>query len=117
MTVRYRSEIWQTIEFTDWHKAMTYLLNDKTGKEKILADFIREAWINDNAIPVDDDSGETEIDVTFEMLLIGREGAEEITCSEADYLKDAYMSPQSIRNWSGPFTIHVEEAVRDSKLF
>lgn len=116
MTVVGKSEIHETINFNNWHKAMTYLFNDKTDKEKILADFIREAWINDHAHQIDDDSNETEIDVTFEMLLIGRESAGKITSCEADYLQEAYMSPKSIRDWTGPYTIHVEEAVRKSEI-
>lgn len=99
----------------DWVMATQDLLTPLGTRERILADFIGEAWHNDNAVAVDD--GRHEIDVTYEMLLIGREAASSMGSGDTDALREAVRAPKEVREWAGPFTIHVSEAASGSSLF
>lgn len=100
----------------DWLNAMRDLVQPVGGRERIMADFTPEAWVNDHAMEVDVEFRK-EIDVTYEMLLIGKDAAEEIDSSDCDHLLEAIRSPQRIKDWDGPFTISVSDAVRNSTLF
>jgi hypothetical protein len=100
----------------DWMRAITDLLTPATGRERIMADFRPEAWVRNNAVEVDFDEAK-EIDVTYEMLLIGREAALELDSGDSDHLLEAVRATPAVRQWSGPFTIDVHDAVEDSTLF
>lgn len=100
----------------DWVSAVTDLLTPSAGRDRILADFQPEAWINDHAVPVDCDEAKT-IDVTYEMLLMGREAAMELDTTDSDHLLEAVRASDRIRTWDGPFTIFVHRSVASSKLF
>lgn len=100
----------------DWLRATADLLQPVEGRERIMADFRPEAWINDNAVEVDSDKP-NKIDVTYEMLLMGREAAMELGSEDSDHLLEAVRSPRWIRQWSGPFTVSVHGAVTRSGLF
>ncbi len=83
-------------------------------KKQITARFQPQAWINDYAINVDPE-GETEFDVTQEILAMGREaalGLEDDTW-DTDDLRSCESAPQWIQDWSGPFYIEVSEAIRE----
>lgn len=100
----------------DWVRAVTDLLTPAEGRERIMADFHPEAWVRDHAIEVDFNDPK-EIDVTYEMLLIGREAAMEMGSGDTDHLLEAVRARPSVRNWSGPFTIIVHNAVEETNLF
>lgn len=100
----------------DWLHATRDLLMPLETRERIIADFTPEAWIRDHAVPVDDE-GEGGFDVTYEMLLMGREAAMELDSTETDHLLEAVRAPDWIRSWNGPFTIRVHDAVEESGLF
>jgi len=99
-----------------WMRAMADLLQPVADRERIMADFTPEAWIRDYAVQVDP-AGETEIDVTYEMLLLGKDAASQLTSGDCDHLKEAVRVPAWIADWAGPFTIRVADAVEDSTLF
>lgn len=100
----------------DWINAMRDLIQPVAGRERIMAQFVPEAWVNDHAIAIDAE-GDTEIDVTFEMLLIGRDAAMSLSSADTDHLQEAIRSPDWIRRWNGPFTIRVHEAVEETGLY
>lgn len=100
----------------DWHAAIGDLVRPVGDRERIMAEFRPEAWVRDHAIEVDA-QGEPAIDVTYEMLLTGREAASELDSRDTDHLKEAVRAPLWIREWTGPFTISVADAVADTTLF
>lgn len=101
-----------------WAEAMRYLLTG--GEGPVMATFQAESYIRDNAVAVDP-LGDTRYDVTFELLLMGRDAALGLQNSDADDLKEAIMAHAWIRDWSGPFDVYVsdalEQAVEDGVIF
>jgi hypothetical protein len=80
--------------------------------KRIMAEFIPQAWLNDHAIAVDP-QGDTMFDVTDHILKIGRASA---LCFEdgtldTDNLRQLPSSPQWVKDWTGPFTVNVQEAI------
>lgn len=71
---------------------------------KMIARFVGQAWINDNAVAVDP-LGQSHWDVTESLK--GRENA--LTASERDDLRDLDNAPDWARNWTGPFEVIVDE--------
>lgn len=100
----------------EWRDAIADLLVNPEERPRIHARFTPEAWVNDYATEVDAE-GNVFIDITFEMLLIGREEALTIASEDADDLKDAVRAPRWIRDWQGPFTISVHGGVTDAQWF
>ena len=94
----------------DWSAALENLLGIGSV-EPVIATFSPQASILDNCIDVDPE-GDPKFDVTFEVLLMGDVAAQELEDHEADDLTDAIRAPDWIRNWSGPFAVHVEDAIR-----
>lgn len=80
----------------------------------VIAKFHPQAWQNDYAIQVDP-QGDTEFDVTAEIVAIGREKSLKIEDSnyESDDLRYAAAAPQWIKDWSGPFSIEVSESIKE----
>ncbi len=97
----------------DWVAALRDLLTPANGRERIMAEFRPESWIRNNAVEVDVDE-DKEIDVTYEMLLMGFEDASALQTQDSDHLLEAVRAPDWIRNWAGPFTIDTELAVSDA---
>lgn len=100
----------------DWLAATRDLVQPVGNRERIMADFRAEAWIRDNAVEVDA-QGDPSIDVTYEMLLAGRETASQLTTGDTDYLKEAVRAPTWISDWTGPFTITVADAIAETTLY
>lgn len=82
--------------------------------KRIIARFHPQAWINDYAIEVDPE-GETEWDVTEQVLSIGREAALGLRDDDyqTDYLRLGENAPEWAREWGGPFYVEVEDSVRE----
>lgn len=99
-----------------WLLATRDLLKPVGTRDRITAEFSPEAWFNDHAIEVDPE-GDTSIDITYEMLLIGREEACELDSADSDHLRDSVRAPDWIRDWTGPFTITVDDEISESDLF
>lgn len=81
---------------------------------KVLATFHPQAWINDYACAVDPE-GETTWDVTAEIVAVGREQALKLIDDQysTDALRYSARAPKWIQEWSGPFYVEVEEAIRE----
>ena len=78
-------------------------------EKKILATFIPEAWIRDNATEVD---GRTKVDVTKAILRMGKEKA--LGIQDNDYDSDALAQEAGLtKHHSGPFRVEVERAIRE----
>jgi len=83
---------------------------------KATATFTPQAWVRDYAIDVDPE-GPTEWVTEFEGLT--HEQAEAILETghdNFDLLKEDPAAPMWVREWSGPFEIHVSEAHEDPYL-
>lgn len=95
--------------------ALEDLIVPTAGRPRVIATFNPEAWMNDYAVPVDP-QGDTLFDVTFEILLMGRAAAAELDDDnyDTDELRYAVRGPDWIRDWGGPFTVHVEDAIQDA---
>lgn len=83
------------------------------SKPRVIAKFQPQAWVNDYAYPVDP-AGDPEWDVTDEIVAMGREKALALKDDtyESDYLRYSRHAPKWVQEWSGPFYIEIEEAVR-----
>ncbi len=81
---------------------------------RILANFVPQAWQNDNAVGVDPE-GETTFDVTDTVTAMGREAALGLRDNrdETDHLSQDENAPDWIRSWAGPYYVEVEESVRE----
>ena len=97
----------------DFWDAVAALLGSKRVNT-VTATFHPEAWKNDWAIEVDP-QGETTFDVTFEVLVMGREAARlvEDNRDESDELRDAIHAPDWIRKWAGPFRVEVADEIAE----
>lgn len=78
--------------------------------QQFRAKFHPQAWQNDYAISVDPE-GETEFDVTAEVLELLEAGREvpDADSYESDDLRNAAKAPKWVRDWSGPFYIEVRD--------
>ena len=87
------------------------------GSQRLLtARFTPEAWVRDNAVEVDPE-GDVEWDVTemfyslpadFRIVSeVAAMGDHDDVLDNDDVLKDDPNAPAWIRNWHGPFSIHV----------
>ena len=78
----------------------------------IIARFHPQAWINDYAVEVDPE-GETEFDVTPEILAFDRAAALELEDDsyDSDDLRFAAAAPKWVQEWSGPFWIEVAASI------
>lgn len=108
MTAFIPANVANGVDPQDWAAAIDYLLG--LGGERIMADFTPQASVLDNCIDVDP-LGETKFDVTFEVLLMGEEAAGDLQDHDADHLTDAIAAPDWIREWPGPFSVHVADAI------
>lgn len=80
---------------------------------KAVATFTPQAWVRDYAIEVDP-AGPTEWVTDFEGLT--REQSEAILETghdTSDLLKEDPAAPEWVRDWPGPFEIHVREYLRE----
>jgi len=82
--------------------------------KRITARFHPQVWVNDLAMAVDP-QGETEWDVTHEVVAMGREAAIAMRDDDyaTDYLRESANAPGWVRDWSGPFYVEVSESIRD----
>ncbi len=78
------------------------------SEKRIIAVFIPEAWIGDNAIEVD---GRVQFDVTDKVLAMSEEQRAEL--QDDDYPSDDLV-PDEIRDaHTGPFRVEIEQAIED----
>jgi hypothetical protein len=78
---------------------------------RYIADFSPEAWIRDQAIPVDPE-GPTEWETHFDGLTDEAKNrilSHEDGLDNDDLLKDDPAAPEWVREWRGPFSIHVRK--------
>jgi len=87
---------------------------DTARTARIIATFVPQAWVNDNAVPADPE-GDTTFDVTREILKLGRDKALQLRDDQknTDQLRHARLAPLWIKHWRGPFRIEVEQQVAD----
>jgi hypothetical protein len=72
--------------------------------------FVGQAWIADNAMEVDD--GRASYDITeAEYLEGGGDDAEDY-----DYLAQAALAPQWVKDWAGPFEVYPSDPEEESDL-
>lgn len=104
-----RPERWMTRS-----KKLSLELDPAEGDRRIIAEFLPQAWMNDVAVPIDP-QGPTTFDVTREILAMGKAAALKLRddTNPTDALREADTCPQWIKKWTGPFVIHVEQAVSD----
>lgn len=83
------------------------------SERRLLVTFHPQAWQNDYAIAVD--PGPTQIDVTEEILAMGRDQALRLTddSDESDTLRLARLAPDWVRDWAGPHAIECEDAIAE----
>lgn len=79
------------------------------SERRIIAKFVPQAWIHDNAVAID---GEVEFDVTDKILAMPKQKALELLDDreETDQLaRDAGL----LENHTGPFYVEVEMAIAE----
>lgn len=74
---------------------------------RIIALFIPEAWINDNAVEID---GRKEVDVTEEVLALSAFDIQNL--ADRDYTTEVLVDLEALGH-DGPFSIEVEQSIRD----
>jgi hypothetical protein len=77
-----------------------------------IATFTPQAWLNDSAVTVDAE-GDTSWDCTAELATMPADYRAQVIESGHDiddWLKGDGAAPQWVREWQGPFEIHVREA-------
>ncbi|MCU9529329.1 hypothetical protein [Pseudomonas mosselii] len=94
-------------EFSAWYLSTT------SEHQRISATFYPQVWVDDEAVEVG--PGATTIDVTCEVLLLGRTKALRLKDNDnpSDELRLAVNSPQWVKDWPGPFRIVCSESIRD----
>ncbi|AXK44069.1 hypothetical protein [Erythrobacter aureus] len=98
----------------DYYAAVDYLINGRMeteGKRKqVFAEFRPQAWVNDYAVQVDP-SGDTKIDVTFDLLLLGYTAAMNHLEDDAerDSLRYSDFAPTWVQEHTGPFEVDLDQ--------
>lgn len=70
----------------------------------MIARFQPEAWIDDYAVDVDPDGPDTwTVSPAMAAAIIADD------YQDLDYLRDDEAAPAWVRNWTGPFTVYIEE--------
>ena len=89
-------------------------LKNDTNEKTIVATFCPQAWMNDNAVTVDDE-GENTWDVTAHITAMPRKEALDMQDHDeaAESLRDLPEAPEWIKNWDGPFNIKVTESIAE----
>lgn len=90
------------------------LATHHSREQRILAEFVPQAWIGDIAMAVDPE-GDTMFDVTNVVLAMGEPAARAMRDDqkETDHLRDAPTALAWMKAWSGPFRINVEDSIAD----
>lgn len=101
-------------DLESWKTALEDLLTPGGSGPRIVAQFRPQTVIGDGCYDADP-LGNDRIDVTYEIKLMGEDAARTLHDSddEAEALKDAVRAPEWVREWYGPFGIHVRDAVAD----
>jgi len=99
-------------DIRDWHEAIAILLG--ADHEAVTARFGPQTWVKDDALDTDPE-GETDIDVTVEVLLMGSKAARAVEDyrDSSDEFQMAVLAPDWIRNWKGPFYVEVADGIAD----
>lgn len=84
---------------------------EQSAIPRILATFHHQAWIDDHAVEIDPIV--SEIDITAEIIAMGREKACEIEDGRdsSDIFQMAELAPEEVKNWDGPFRICAADAI------
>ncbi|MFZ3481699.1 hypothetical protein [Sphingomonas sp. 3-13AW] len=95
-----------------WKEALQELLTPNGLGPRVLANFRPQAMVSGACYDADP-LGETLIDITYEVKLMGEEATRTMhdTDLEGESLKDAVRAPAWIKEWSGPFGIEAREAI------
>lgn len=95
------------------HQCVDAGVQAPASERRLLVIFHPQAWQNDYAIAVD--PGPTQIDVTEEILAMGRDQALHLTddSDESDTLRLARLAPDWVRDWAGPHAIECEDAIAE----
>jgi len=99
-------------DIRDWHEAIAILMG--ADHETVTATFGPQVWVKDDALDTDPE-GETDIDVTVEVLLMGSKAAREVEDyrDSSDEFQSAVLAPDWIRDWKGPFYVEVADGIAD----
>lgn len=96
----------------DWHEAVAILLG--ADHDAVTATFGPQLWVKDDALDADPE-GDTDIDVTVEVLLMGAKAASAVEDfrDSSDEFRTAALSPDWIRDWNGPFYVTVADEIAE----
>lgn len=99
------------IDFDDWKIQIARILMPADGP-RVIAHFQPQAWVKDYAIDVDA-SGETEWDITAEIIAMDPEKAQDIKddSDESDAFTGSKSAPAFVRDWSGPYHVSVADQI------
>ncbi|QHF00711.1 hypothetical protein LCG56_28555 (plasmid) [Pseudomonas cannabina pv. alisalensis] len=91
----------------------TWYLASASDSQRIFVMFYPEVWIQDNATLAD--PGETQIDVTAEILDMGMLTALKLKDNDypSDDLRLGVETPQWVKDWPGPHRVSCECAFRE----
>lgn len=97
-----------------WKEALEDLLTPGGSGPRIVAQFRPQSVIGDGCYDTDP-LGSDRIDVTYELKLMGEDAVRAMQDSdeEAEALKDAVRAPEWVREWYGPFGVHVRDAAAE----
>lgn len=99
------------IDFDDWKIQIARILMPADGP-RVIAHFQPQAWVKDYAIDVDA-SGETEWDITAEIVAMDPKQAQDIEddSNESDAFTGSKSAPAFVRDWSGPYHVSVADQI------
>lgn len=91
----------------------TWYLASASESQRVFVTFYPEVWIGDNATVAD--PGETQIDVTAEILDMGMPKALKLKDNDypSDDLRLAVEAPQWVKDWPGPHRVSCESAIQE----
>lgn len=94
-----------------WKEALEDLLTPGGSGPRVIAQFRPQTVISDSCYDADP-LGSDQIDVTYELKLMGEEAVHMLhdIDDEAEGLKEAVRAPEWVKEWHGPFSVHVRDA-------
>jgi hypothetical protein len=87
---------------------------------RYIATFTPKAWVRNNGLVEVDPEGPTQWNCTKELMLLAPQDRAQIVRDghdRLDLLKDDPNAPEWIREWAGPFDIHVRAAGATDESF
>lgn len=101
------------VDFSDWKIQIARILMPADGP-RVIAHFQPQAWVNNYTMDVDA-SGETEWDITAEVIAMDPKRAQEIEddSNESDAFTGSKAAPAFVRDWSGPYHVSVADQIAE----